>query len=94
MAKQYSRKRKLDAQGVPFIFKLLLVTAFILSLSFLIMGYFVPTQGLVYRIITYVIFGVSFVIVFFVAIYNFVRSVEKVQTFDDMVFKALSRYLH
>ena len=54
------------------------------------MAYYLPNQGLAYWIITYVIYGISFVIVFFTSVYNFVRSVDKVETFDDMVFIKLS----
>ena len=58
------------------------------------MGYFVPEYGLVYRIITYIIFALSFIIVFFTSIYNFIRSDEKVESFDLMVKKALTRYFN
>ncbi len=35
VASQYSRKRRMDAQGVPLVFKILLIIAFILSVAFL-----------------------------------------------------------
>ena len=48
VAKVYSKKRRLDSQGVPLIFKILLSVAFLFSVIFLAMGYFVPQMGLAY----------------------------------------------
>jgi len=94
VSRQYSKKRNLDAQGVPLIFKVLLSLAFVLSVAFLAMGYFVPDQGLIYRIATYTMFGISFLIVFTTSIYNFVRNVDRVSSFDDMVKMRLDQHFN
>lgn len=48
LSKTYSKKRKSNKQGVPLIFKLLLILAVIFGLGYICMGYFIPTQGIIF----------------------------------------------
>ena len=73
-------------------FKLMFSVAFILSVAFQAMGQFIPENGIIFKIVAYVVFGISFSIVFPMSIYNFCRKVEQNKTFVQMVHTALHKY--
>lgn len=61
----------MDGEGVPFMYKLALLVAAIISFVFLVMAYYLPEMGLTYQVFTFIILGISLVIISLVTIINF-----------------------
>ena len=53
MGNVYSKKRKIDSQGVPGWYKIALLLAMAIAFAFLVMAYYLPENDLWYEIFTF-----------------------------------------
>lgn len=92
MGNVYSRKRKMDSQGVPLWYKLALVLACLTAFPFLIMAYYLPENDLWYEIMTFVLLTVSLVIVCAISLINFCKKTDEIKTYEEMIYERLGAY--
>lgn len=91
---EYSRKRKLDTQGMGLWVQLSLVGTFILGLVFIIMGYYLDQHGPAYEAITYIICGISWICSISILLYNFLKPFQESSSFEDMVYRKVGEYFN
>lgn len=77
MAQVYSKKRKMDSQGIPLWYKLTLLLAMLIAVPFLIMAYYLPEHDLWYKVFTFVLLGVSLLMVCTISIVNFLKTMDE-----------------
>jgi hypothetical protein len=92
MGNVYSKKRKMDSQGVPFWYKLALVLACLTAFPFLIMAYYLPENDLWYEILTFVLLAVSLVIVCAISLVNFCKKTDEIKTYEEMIYERIGAY--
>ena len=92
IGKTYSNKRKLDSQGVPVIYKLTLLLAALIAFVFLVMAYYLPEENTAYRVFTFILLGISLILVCLVSLINFCQKTDKIMTFDEMVMDRVGKY--
>lgn len=88
----YSKKRKMDTQGVPTWYKLSLLLSCAIALAFLIMAYYLPENDLWYEILTFALLVVSLLIVSGISLINFCKRTDKIETYDDMIMDKIGDY--
>ncbi|CAI2376360.1 unnamed protein product [Moneuplotes crassus] len=77
MGKVYSKKRKMDSQGIPLWYKLTLLLAMIIAIPFLIMAYYLPENDLWYKVFTFVLLGISLTLVCTISLINFFKTMDE-----------------
>mmetsp|Transcript_17194 Transcript_17194/g.15201 ORF Transcript_17194/g.15201 Transcript_17194/m.15201 type:complete len:267 (-) Transcript_17194:37-837(-) len=87
MGQVYSKKRKMDSQGVPTWYKLALLLAIITAFPFLIMAYYLPEEDLWFEILTFTLLAVSLIIVSMVSVVNFCHKTDDIKTFEVMIME-------
>jgi hypothetical protein len=88
----YSKKRKMDSQGVPLWYKFALLFAVITAFPFLIMAYYLPENDLWYEILTFGLLTLSLMIVGTISLINFCKRTDDIKTFDEMIMARISTY--
>ena len=90
---EYSRKRKLDTQGMNMWIILSMLLALALMFVFCCMGYYLPDHGTGYQVITYCFVAAGFTVALIIMFYNFCKPFEESLTFEQMVFRKVNEYL-
>lgn len=92
---EYSRKRKLDTQGMNMCTKIFFLVGGLQILSFMIFAlvYHWANHGRGFKIVTIVNGFLGFVCALGLMLYNFCRPYEETLTFEQMVFRKVSEYL-
>ena len=93
MARLYSHKRNAEAEVLPWIHQVLLWTSLATAFTFLVMAYYLPNKGAAFTAITFILLGISLLIVFVTSILNFFKdSDEEIETYEHMVHTKLVPY--
>lgn len=92
MGQVYSKKRKMDTQGVPKWYKIALLLSILTAFPFLIMAYYLPEEDLWFEILTFVLLGVSLFIVCMVSLVNFCQKTDDIKTYEDMIMEKVGTY--
>ena len=92
MSQTYSKKRKMDTQGVPLWYKLALLLSIFTALPFLFMAYYLPEKDLWFEIFTFVLLSVSLFIVCAISLINFCKKTDEIQTYEEMIAERLGVY--
>lgn len=88
----YSKKRKMDSQGVPLWYKLTLLFSVLVALVFLIMAYYLPENDLWYQVLTFALLGVSLTLVSLISLINFCKRTDRIETYDEMILEKIGNY--
>lgn len=90
----YSKKRKMDSQGVPLWYKISLLLSVLVALIFLIMAYYLPENDLWYQILTFALLAVSLALVSIISLVNFCKRTDRIETFEEMILEKIGSYFH
>ena len=90
---EYSRKRKLDTQGMSLWVQLSMLFALALAFVFCVMAYYIPQYEIGYKIITFCIAGAGYFAALVILFYNFWMPYHESLTFDQMVFRKVNEFL-
>lgn len=93
MARLYSQKRNAEIEVLPWIHQVLLWTSLATAFAFLVMAYYLPNKGAAFTAITFILLGISLLIVFVTSILNFFKdNDEDIVLYEDMVHAKLVPY--